>query len=60
MYIAVVDASTKDNIFQGDAEEFLAMQDYDEEITEILNKLESPKNTYITKYEDYIIMRCKS
>lgn len=58
MFIMVM-TNTRENIFQGDAEDYLAMQDYDEEVTEILNFLESPKNPYIVKYTDLIIMRCK-
>lgn len=59
MFIMVMDSITKDKVFQGDAEEFLSIQDYDSEIEEILNKLESPCNTYVSRYDNMIIARCK-
>lgn len=59
MNIAVIESDTRDKIFQGDAEEFLSMQDYDTEIEEILNSLESPNRKYITRYDNLVIMRCR-
>ena len=59
MNISVIESDTKTNIFQGDAEEFLSMQDYDSEVEEILNNLESPNSKYIARYDDLIITRCK-
>ena len=59
MNIAVIESDTRDKVFQGDAEEFLSMQDYDTEIMEILNCLESPASKYITRYDNLIIARCR-
>lgn len=42
MFIGVIDSSTGDMIFQGDADDFLETTGYDEEIEEGLNKLSSP------------------
>lgn len=68
MYIKVTDCDTMTTIFSGDAEEFLANNDYDEEIEEKLNELDANRigssvviagfvgNMYMAKsiYEDEV------
>jgi hypothetical protein len=42
MFIRVTD-ETREEIFKGDAEDFLSINDYDEEMCEILNRLDNYK-----------------
>ena len=56
MKIKISDLKTKEDLYNGDAEEYLELQDYDTELEAVLNMLDYSNVKYV-KFENMLITK---